>query len=145
MGLKMWNYYFPIIIVICSNTLYHICSKSTPRDANIFMSLIITYLVATASSIAFYVFTVQQKSLVYDIKSLNWASIVLGIGVFGIELGFIKMYRAGWNISTASLLTNAAISILLIFIGLIFYREQLSANQMIGIALCLAGLFFFSR
>ncbi|MEA4872666.1 MAG: EamA family transporter [Synergistaceae bacterium] len=141
----MWKYYIPIIIVICSNTLYHVCSKSTPRDANMFMSLIVTYLVATASSIAFYLFSVQNRGLVLDIKSLNWTSILLGIGVFGIELGFIKMYRAGWNISTASLLTNAAISILLIFIGLIFYREHLSSNQMIGIALCLAGLFFFNR
>lgn len=141
----MWNYYMPIIIVICSNTLYHVCSKSTPRDANMFMSLIVTYLVATASSIAFYLFSVQNRGLVLDIKSLNWPSILLGIGVFGIELGFIKMYRAGWNISAASLLTNAAISILLIFIGLIFYREHLSTNQMIGIVLCLAGLFFFNR
>ena len=135
----------PIIIVICSNTLYHVCSNSTPRDANMFMSLIVTYLVATASSIAFYLFSVQNRGLVLDIKSLNWTSILLGIGVFGIELGFIKMYRAGWNISAASLLTNTAISILLIFIGLIFYREHLSSNQMIGIALCLAGLFFFNR
>ena len=141
----MWNYYMPIIIVICSNTLYHVCSKSTPRDANMFMSLIATYLVATASSIAFYLFSVQNRGLVLDIKSLNWTSILLGIGVFGIELGFIKMYRTGWDISAASLLTNAAISILLIFIGLIFYREHLSSNQMIGIALCLAGLFFFNR
>ena len=135
----------PIIIVICSNTLYHVCSKSTPRDANMFMSLIVTYLVATASSIAFYLFSVQNRGLVLDIKSLNWTSILLGIGVFGIELGFIKMYRTGWDIRAASLLTNAAISILLIFIGLIFYREHLSSNQMIGIALCLAGLFFFNR
>ena len=141
----MWNYYMPIIIVICSNTLYHVCSKSTPRDANMFMSLIVTYLVATASSIAFYLFSVQNRGLVLDIKSLNWTSILLGIGVFGIELGFIKMYRTGWDISAASLLTNAAISILLIFIGLIFYREHLSSNQMIGIVLCLAGLFFFNR
>ncbi len=135
----------PIIIVICSNTLYHVCSKSTPRDANMFMSLVVTYLVATASSIAFYLFSAQNNGILSDVKSLNWTSILLGVGIFGIELGFIKMYRAGWNISAASLLTNAAISILLIFIGLIFYREHLSTNQMIGIVLCLAGLFFFNR
>lgn len=135
----------PVIIVIFSNTLYHICSKSTPRDANMFMSLVVTYLVATASSIAFYLFSAQNNGILSDVKFLNWTSILLGVGIFGIELGFIKMYRAGWNISAASLLTNAAISILLIFIGLIFYREHLSTNQMIGIVLCLAGLFFFNR
>ena len=135
----------PVIIVIFSNTLYHICSKSTPRDANMFMSLVVTYLVATASSIAFYLFSAQNNGILSDVKSLNWTSILLGVGIFGIELGFIKMYRAGWNISAASLLTNAAIPILLIFIGLIFYREHLSTNQMIGIVLCLAGLFFFNR
>ena len=67
----------PVIIVIFSNTLYHICSKSTPRDANMFMSLVVTYLVATASSIAFYLFSAQNNGILSDVKSLNWTRYCL--------------------------------------------------------------------
>jgi len=81
----------------------------------------------------------------YDIKEINWASIGLGFTIFFIELGFIKMYRAGWDISVGSLVTNIAIALILIFIGLIFYREHLSLSQIIGVVLCSAGLIFINR
>jgi drug/metabolite transporter (DMT)-like permease len=141
----MGGYYWPVIIVVCSNTLYHICSKSTPKNADMFVSLLITYLVAAASSLVLYLCTSQSRNFMYDIKEINWASIGLGFTIFFIELGFIKMYRAGWDISVGSLVTNIAIALILIFIGLIFYREHLSLSQIIGVVLCSAGLIFINR
>jgi uncharacterized membrane protein len=49
-------------------------------------------------------------------------------------------YRAGWNISIGSLVVSVAVAILLIPTGLLFYREHLSAANVTGIVLCLAGL-----
>ena len=141
----MGGYYWPVIIVVCSNTLYHICSKSTPKNADMFVSLLITYLVAAASSLVLYLCTSQSRNFMYDIKEINWASIGLGFTIFFIELGFIKMYRAGWDISVGSLVTNIAIALILIFIGLFFYREHLSVSQIIGVVLCSAGLIFINR
>ena len=40
----MFMYAFSIIIVVVSNMIYHICSKSVPEKANPFSSLFITYL-----------------------------------------------------------------------------------------------------
>lgn len=63
-----------------------------------------------------------------------------GVAIVGIELGFVVAYRAGWRISVASLIANVATALLLVGIGLLFFREHLSGSSAVGIALCIAGL-----
>lgn len=65
--------------------------------------------------------------------------------IFWLELGYILAFRAGWNISTCSLVANIALAVILLFIGMLFFQEKLTGNQFIGIALCLVGLFFVNR
>ena len=108
-------YYFPILLIVTSNVLYHICAKSVPAQMNPMVSLMVTY------------------------------QVVLGIVIVGLELGNILMYRAGWNISLGSLVANISLAVILIGVGILFYREVITVSQMIGIALCLAGLFFINR
>jgi multidrug transporter EmrE-like cation transporter len=60
--------------------------------------------------------------------------------VIGLEAGFIFLYRAGWKVSTGPLVANAIVSLGMIVIGLLFYKESLSIKQIIGIALCMGGL-----
>ena len=55
------------------------------------------------------------------------------------------MYRTGWKISVASLLANVLLAVLLLFIGLVFYREHLSMRQLAGICLCLFGSFLIMQ
>jgi len=141
----MWNYYLPVIIVVCSNTLYHICSKATPKDANMYLSLVITYLVAAASCAALYFYTRQSSCLSHDVGNINWSSYVLGLSIVFLEAGFIRMYRVGWNISIGSLVTNIGLAVALIILGVIFYHERISVNQIIGAALCVTGLIFINR
>jgi multidrug transporter EmrE-like cation transporter len=73
-------------------------------------------------------------------KQIHWASIALGFSIIGLEAGFLLAYRAGWKISLAAGIANAIVAALLVVIGLVFYREQLTLQNIIGIALCLAGL-----
>ena len=42
----MLNMLYPILIIVLSNILYNICTKSTPSEVNAFAALTITYLVA---------------------------------------------------------------------------------------------------
>ena len=55
------------------------------------------------------------------------------------------MYRAGWNVSVGQLVMSAILSIVLIFVGMIAFHEQITASKLIGIAFCLIGLFFINR
>ena len=44
-GVIMFYYVWPIVLVVLSNTMYQICTKSVPSDMNPFASLSVTYLV----------------------------------------------------------------------------------------------------
>ncbi len=141
----MWNYYWPIILIVTSNAFYHICSKSTPKGANTFLSLLVTYLVAAASCLVFYLITCQSKNFLSEVKILNWSSIALGLSIVCLEFGFIEMYRVGWDISIGPLIANIGLAILLILIGFILYHEHLTIYQIIGVVLCVAGLIFINK
>ena len=146
-------YYFPIILVVSSNVLYHICAKSVPAQMNPMVSLMITYFVAGTLTLSMFFFMPQLFSsdqregvtLIGQIRQTNWAPMILGIVIVGLELGNILMYRAGWNISLGSLVSNITLAVLLIVIGLLFYKEVLSLTQTFGVGLCLAGLIFINK
>jgi multidrug transporter EmrE-like cation transporter len=65
-----------------------------------------------------------------------------GLTLVAVEFDYILLYRTGWKISMASLLANVSVALLLAGIGVLFYKDVLLPRQIIGIILCLAGVFF---
>ena len=54
----MFNYIWPLLIIVFANTLYQICAKGIPVQMNTYASMTITYAVATLfSAAAFFVTT----------------------------------------------------------------------------------------
>jgi len=136
----MWGYIWPVILIVVSNVVYHIVAKETPAGANAFLSLTVTYLAGAVLAFVGYLATSSGKSIAQNFSQLNWTSWVLGLAIVGLETGFIYMYRAGWKISMGPLVANTLVAMLVIVVGLLFYKETLSVKQIIGIALCLGGL-----
>ena len=112
-------------------------AKATPSAAPPFLALSVTYLVSFLLCAAAYVVT--GPSLRQDLHTLNWASAAWGLTLVAVEFGYILLYRTGWKISTASLLANVSVALLLAGIGVLFYKDVLLPRQIIGIILCLAG------
>jgi uncharacterized membrane protein YdcZ (DUF606 family) len=110
-----------------------------------FASLLVTYFVGMITATVLYFLTSETKNLALEFKHLNWTSFVLGVAIVGLEVGYIYMYRAGWNISIGSLVCNIALAIVLIIVGLLIYHEHISISQIFGIALCIVGLVFINR
>ena len=133
-------YYMAIGLTVVSNVLYHVFLKVTPATVNPMLSLIITYLTAAVATTVIYLLYPDKVSLTAGLKELNWASYALGLAIVGLEVGFMLAYRAGWNITLAGLVSSTTVSLLLIPVGLLLFRESLSAVNALGIALCLAGL-----
>ncbi len=133
-------YYFSVGLAILSNIVYHICQKLTPADANPALALTVTYAVATGLCVVLLAFFPLKMSLPQALGQLKWASLLLGVSIVGLELGFLLAYRAGWNISLVANVVNTLVAVSLIPIGLIFFHEKLSLVNAGGIALCLIGL-----
>lgn len=141
----MWNMLYPILIVVASNTVYNICAKSTPNDVNSFASLTITYAAAAACSSAMFFITGDQKNLIAEFSKANWTAYVLGAAIVGLEFGYICIYRAGWKISLGNLVASITLACVLIFVGVLLYKETISVKQLIGIVLCIAGMILIAK
>lgn len=85
----MFNYVWPIALVIFSNVIYQICAKSVPKEINPFASLTVTYIVGAIASAALYFILGKNGNLVKEYSKLNWAPFVLGIVIVGLETGWI--------------------------------------------------------
>lgn len=135
----MWNYIWPVLLILGSNIAYNLMTKSTPAQVNPFASLTVTYLVAAVFSFILLLFSSTGHPLA-DFREVNWTGIVLGMAIVGLELGYICLYRAGWNISVGSLVANVLLAACLLVIGLVVFKEAVGAKQVLGIAVCLCGL-----
>ena len=136
----MISYIWPIALVVLSNTLYQICAKSVPEGMNPLASLTVTYLVGAIVSCLLYFLLNRDAHLLREIRMTNWAPLVLGIVIVGLEVGFIYAFRAGWQISTAQIVSSAVLAVILIFAGYLFYHEAVTWNKIAGIIVCLTGL-----
>lgn len=141
----MLSYIWPLGLVVLSNVVYQICAKSVPGGLNPFASLTVTYLVGAAVSLILYFSLTKSPDLLKEYGKLNWAPFVLGLVIVGLEVGFIYAYKAGWQVSTASLVQGTALAVALIFVGFLAYKEAITWNKLVGIGICLVGLFFINH
>ncbi len=135
---------WPVLIVVLSNTFYNICTKSTPSNVNAFGTLMLTYITAAVLTGIIFLFLVKPENAIVELSKVNWTSIVLGIAIVGLELGYIFMYRSGWKVSSGALVANICLAIALLFVGAILYGENINVKQVLGIFICIAGLFLIN-
>lgn len=136
----MWNLIWPILIVILSNTVYNVCMKSMPSDVNPFGALMVVYFIATLISAVIFIFMVGPSNVGEEISKINWTSVILALAIVGLEVGYVFVYRAGWTVSTASVVANIGLACVLLFVGYFLYQENVSINQIIGVIVCMFGL-----
>ena len=140
----MLSYIWPIALIVLSNTMYQICAKSVPEGMNPFASLTVTYLVGALLSGILYYALGNHSGLLKEYSKLNWAPIVLGIVIVGLEAGYIFAFKAGWQVSTAQVVQAAILAGVLLFVGWLLYHEAMTWNKIIGIVICLIGLVFIN-
>ena len=141
----MNGFYFPFALTVTGMVLYHLSQKSVPPGMNPFLVTVLAYLVGIALCTVCAVAFPGKKSLVESLKLSNWAVFTLGAAAALIELGFLLAYRAGWRISVAAVATNAAAAIVLIPLGLLAFKDQLSWRNILGLTFCVLGLAMIIR
>ena len=140
----MFQYIWPIVLIVLSNTIYQICAKGIPDQASPFASLTITYLVGAAFSAMMHYMTHPHSGIIKEFAKMNWAPYILGIVIVGLEVGWIYAYKAGWQVSTGMIVQSAFLAVVLILVGALLYQEPITWNKLAGIAICLVGLVFIN-
>ena len=137
---RMFLFYFSVGLAIFSTLLYHLTQKLTPANANPALALIITYATSLALCVMLLTFFPIRNGLRLALGQLNWASFALAFAIVGLEVGFLLAYRSGWNISIAAIFVNVAGTLLLVPVGLLFFKEKLSPINLLGVLVCILGL-----
>ena len=82
----------------------------------------------------------RDANLFREIRLTNWAPVVLGIVIVGLEVGFIYAFREGWQVGVTQIVTSTMVAVILIFVGYLLYHEAITWNKIAGIIICVAGL-----
>lgn len=136
----MLSYIWPIALVLTANTFYQICAKSIPGDMDPLASVTVSYLIAAAVSFVLYFVLRKEGTLAEEYARLNWAPFAIGVILIGLDIGCIYAYKVGWPVSTMQIVQAAVLAIVLIFVGKLLYKEEITWNKVAGILVCLAGL-----
>ena len=136
---------WPIALIVAANIVYQICAKGVPTEMDAMASMTVTYLVgAICSGVMFFVMH-PGGNLLAEYRKLNAAPFLLGLSVVGLEVGFIYAYKNGWGVSTASIVQSAFLSVALIVVGALLYHEAITVNKILGMVICLVGLYVINR
>lgn len=136
----MFAFLWPVALIVGASVLYNIAAKSIPTGGSPYLSLVGPYLLAALLSLGCHFLFDPGRGLSVTALKMNWAMYALSVSMVGLEVGYIFMYRVGWKISLGSLVANILLSLALLLIGILFYKEKIDARQLIGIIVCMSGI-----
>jgi len=132
-------------VAIAGAAAYHVVLKLTPAGVNPYLSLAVTYAVVTLVFAAAYLALPGPGTLRMSIGQLNWTALVLGLVVVFLDLAFLMMYRGGFNVSFGQIISQSGTALLLLLIGVAWFKEKLMPINIAGILLCVAGLWLINK
>ena len=104
------------------------------------LSLTVTYVAALVVTLLLWPLYPAVEAGPPSLSRVNWSSVAVGVAIVGVELGVLLAYRAVLRVSLGATLINVTVALVLIPVGLLFFRESLSLANVAGVVLCLAGL-----
>ncbi|HEY1096641.1 MAG TPA: EamA family transporter [Alphaproteobacteria bacterium] len=133
------------LVVIVSSVNYQTSMK-------IFSGRLPIFVYTTIASVSMLVISLIALAMTYkpdDLAALNQKNVLLalwlGIACFMIEFGFYFLYKNNAPISLARMITLAGSAIILLLIGILFFKERLTLNQIIGMLFSMLGLIMIIR
>lgn len=128
-------------LIVIGVLLYHLSQKSIPKHINPLIAFIIAYTIAFGICLAILLASGQLKTGLELIGKQDWLPIILlGLSLLPVELGFLYAYRTGWRISTTAITTGPFVTVSLALIGTLWYKEELTLINIVGIALSVIGV-----
>ncbi len=137
-------YLISAVLAVIGGVAYHHFVKRISPTIHPIVSIAGIYVSVLMLSVLLLGFFPPAEGYRYHFKQINWVQFAVAVSVFFLELGFVLMYRAGWNLSTANLVTGVFINIILVGLGLFLLREKVSLINAIGIVLSIIGVAMIS-
>lgn len=133
-------FYGSALLAILATMGYHFFIKKIPADINPLISVLAIYVFVLIMALIALPFMLSKHEIVHNIQKNSWIQLAIAFAVIGMELGFLLMYRYGWDLSLGNVVTGVFINIGLVTIGILLLKEALSSINLMGIVLCVVGV-----
>ncbi|MCI5687166.1 MAG: EamA family transporter [Emergencia sp.] len=143
--MSVFSFWWPIGLLLVAHTVYQVSAKSVPEAMEPFAAVFFNYVVAACAAFILWMVMGQEKNLAVQLGKMNWAPVVMGLTITAVEVASVFMYKLGWNISVGTTIVNIALAVVLAVIGVMFYKEVLTTQQLMGIGLCIAGVIAMAK
>jgi drug/metabolite transporter (DMT)-like permease len=133
-------FYVSALTAIVGAVGYQFFVKRVPVSLNPVVSVIGVYIAVLILSLFLLPLFPSEGGLVKQVRQLNWVQLAIAASVFFLELGFLLMYRYGWNLSTGNLITGVVINIALLGLGVLVLGEKMTFINAIGVIISIIGV-----
>jgi len=127
-----------VSMIIGGGVLYHLCQKASPATVDPFLSLCVSFGLASLTCLA--ISATHHGVTSEQVHRLNWACVGLAASVVLIESGYLIGYRFGLKLNITSFACNTMIAVVLLAVGTVVYRESFNLKNASGMVLCVIGL-----
>ncbi len=134
-----------LLLAIVTTVGYHLVMKATPATVSPFLSLAASYTLGAAVFLACYALAPDSPPLREAVRPLNWTVFALALSVVGLDIGFLMLYRSGFDVSLGQILTQSGAALILLVAGIALFREKVTAANLAGVALCVVGFWLINR
>jgi drug/metabolite transporter (DMT)-like permease len=145
LSVKMNLYILSMVILVLSATVYQLAAKFVPAGLSSWHVFTTVYLIGGLLCITAGFLDTSKQTFWEALRGSNWAVIVLGFAVVGIETGYLLAFRAGWKLSITGVFSNVAAATLMLPVGVLLLKERLSLVNVIGLILAVVGLILVTR
>lgn len=135
----------PLGIAAIGAVVYHVGQKSLPAAANPILLLMAVYAVAFLLALSALPFFKTPSPGPLMVQVLNWPVVLVALGVLGIELGFLLLYRQGGSLQWSGVAVNGLAAVLLLPIAIFLFNEHFSPGRALGVLLTLSGMVLMTR
>lgn len=131
-------------LAVAGAVSYHLSQKSVPKDAGPLAVLFHAYLIAAALCLLLVLLAGGEQGRA-ELLRPRPVSLALGVCVLAIEVGVLLVYRSGWPVGRAALVSTLFATAVLLPVGYWFFGETLPPLKVAGLAACLAGAALLCR
>ena len=138
-----WTFYKVVIIIKRTSKRtkgYQYFVKRVPTSLNPVVSVIGAYIAVLILAIMLLPLFPAEGGIIKHVRQLNWVQLAIAVSIFMLELGFLLMYRYGWDLSTGNLVTGVIVNLVLLGLGVVVLGEKVSLVNAIGVVICIVGV-----
>jgi hypothetical protein len=132
----------PLILVVAGGIAYHLALKASSAGSP-------WGVLTTAYGLAFLLcgaLWVRGGRATEGLgKGALAVAAVLALALVAIEGGYLLAYRSGWAMGHAAALSNTAIVLVLMVVGVALLGESLSAARALGVVIAAMGVWLVVR